>query len=295
MKRCFLIVVALLSIAELCSAQYNFTSVDYPGAAATRLVGLNDHFDIVGNYTLPGGVRHAMLFSKGQFTALDPDGILGTHTSAANQISNRGHISGWYIDEAGRHGYVLRDGVIETINYPGADFTQVNGVTDNDTVIGHFRGSDGNFHGFVLKEGTFTQIDFPGATDTFPFYMNARGDIAGEWDPSITVAGHGFLFTKHGEWISFDAPGAPENSTLAIGVNDHEEVLGEFFQADGLPRIFIVNGRHLDSPDAFHFIEAPWPASFPETMNNRGAFVGIYSDAVGGIHGFIAVPDCDRK
>jgi len=116
MKPCLLFVVALLSIAEVCSAQYTFTKVDCPGATITRLVGLNDHFDMVGNYTMPDGVHHAMLFSKGQFTALDPDGILGTHTSAANQISNR--------------------------NYPGADFTQVNGVTDNDTVIGHFRGSD---------------------------------------------------------------------------------------------------------------------------------------------------------
>ena len=294
MKQGLLILAVMLSLVGLCSAQYRFTSVDYPGASITRLVGLNDHLDTVGNYTMPGGVRHAMMYSKGQFTALDPEGILGTHTSAANQISNRGHISGWYQDESGRHGYVLRDGEVHTINYPGADFTQVNGVTDNDSIVGHFRGSDGHFHGFILKDGSFTQIDFPGAADTFPFYMNGRGDIAGEWDPDITVVGHGFLRTKQGQWISFDAPGAPDNSTLAIGVNDHELVLGEFFQTNGLPRIYIANGRRLNSPDSFQFIDAPWPASFPETMNNRQAFVGIYSDAAG-THGFIAVPHCEHE
>jgi len=145
-----------------------------------------------------------------------------------------------------------------------------------------------------MKEGEFRQIDFPGAADRFPFYMNARGEIAGEWDPSISVVGHGFLFTNNWEWISFDAPGVPENSTLAIGVNDREDVLGEFFQSDGLPRIFIVSARHLNSEGAFYFIETPWTSSLPETMNNREAFVGFYNDTAG-THGFMAVPQSERK
>jgi uncharacterized membrane protein len=287
-RHCFIFAVVML-LASSCFAQYTFTSVDYPGAAVTRFVGLNDHSDIVGHYIMPGGVRHAMLFSNGQFTPLDPDGILGTHTSAANQISNRGDISGWYADAAGRHGYVIHQGVVNTIDYPGTSYTQVNGVTDNGTVIGHYKGGDGHMHGFVLQDGNFTPIDFPGGVDTYPYYMNARGDIAGEWTSVSGTVGHGFLLTKDGQWTGFDAPGAPANSTLAIGVNDHEQVLGEYFETNGTPRIFIVSGRRLDSPDAFSFIEMPWQASSPETSNNSGVFVGFYSDAAG-THGFVAIP-----
>jgi hypothetical protein len=272
-----------------CSAQYNFTSVDYPGASITRLVGINDHLEIVGNYTLPGGVRHALIYSKGQLRALDPNGILGANTSAANQINNRGDISGWYVDAFGRHGYVLKDGVVNTINYPGASFTQVNGVTDTEIVIGHFIGSDGHFHGFILQDGNFKQLDFPGANDTFPFYLNARGDLVGEWDPFSGVAGHGFLLTKDGQWTSIDAPGAPDNSTLAIGINDHNKILGEFFDQNGQPRMFLVDASKLESPEAFVFVDFPWQPSFPETINNAGVFVGFYSDAAG-THGFVATP-----
>ena len=284
-----ILLLLVITSAATCFAQYNFTTVDYPGATITRLVGLNDHREIVGNYTLPGGVRHALIYLKGKLTALDPNGILGSHMSAANQINDRGDISGWYVDEVGRHGYVLRDGVVNTIDYPGASFTQVNGVTDTDAVIGHFIGSDGHFHGFVLQDGAFRQIDFPGANDTFPFYMNAGGDIAGEWTPFSGVAGHGFILTKDGQWTSFDAPGAPDNSTFAIGINDRGLVLGEFFQSSGLPRVFVVRSSQLQSLEAFSFIDFPWQASFPETINNSGAFVGFYSDATG-THGFVATP-----
>jgi len=289
MKALAAALMLVMGVVMTCSAQYNFTTVDYPGASITRLVGINDHLEIVGNYTLPGGVRHAFIYAKGQLSPLDPNGILGTHTSAANQINNRGDISGWYVDGSGRHGYVLKDGVVNTINYPGASFTQVNGVTDTEIVIGHFIGSDGHFHGFILQDGSFKQLDFPGANDTFPFYMNARGDLVGEWTPFSGVAGHGFLLTKDGQWTSIDAPGAPDNSTLAIGVNDHDQVLGEFFQQNGQPRAFLVDASKLQSLGAFVFVDFPWQPSFPETINDVGVFVGFYADATG-THGFVAKP-----
>jgi hypothetical protein len=236
---------------------YAFTTVDYPGAATTRLVGLNDHLEIVGHYILPGAgqVRHAMKYVDGRFEALDPDGILGSATSAANQINNRGDISGWYSAVAGtRHGYILSNGIVRTIDYPGTDFTQVNGITDTGVIFGHFRDAAGRFHGFILDGGTFTPLDVPGALNTFAFYINARGDVAGEWNAAAGEIGHGFVRTAKGDWISIDAPGAPPNSTLAIGINDHQEVLGQCRQAD-----------------------------------NAGVFVGFFSDAAG-THGLIASP-----
>ena len=102
MKSCVLFVLALI-LAAPCRAQYSFTTIDYPGAAITRLVGLNDHGEAVGNFSLAGQARHAFKYSGGKFEALDPTGVLGTHESAANQINNRGDITGWYTDGT-RHG-----------------------------------------------------------------------------------------------------------------------------------------------------------------------------------------------
>jgi hypothetical protein len=94
MKRYAFAVLSLSFFSLSCWGQYVITSINYPGASATRLVGMNDAFDIVGNYTLPGQARHAMMYSRGMFhIALDPTGVLGTNTSGATQINNRGEIS----------------------------------------------------------------------------------------------------------------------------------------------------------------------------------------------------------
>lgn len=167
----------------------------------------------------------------------------------------------------------------------------MNGITDTGTIVGHFVDSGVVFHGYLLKDGIYSQIDFPGALDTLPFYMNALGDIAGEWDSDPNQLGHAFVRTSSDEWLSFDAPGAAANSTLAIGINDHGEVLGFFRDASGQGQTFIVNKANL-APENFTFPSVP-PNSSPETMNNAGAFVGFYSDA-SGIHGFIATPHPSR-
>ena len=289
MKSCVLLVLSLI-VSSPCVAQYSFTTVDYPEAVITRLVGLNDHGEIVGNYTLKGQVRHAFKYSRGTFEALDRAGVLGTYESAANQINNRGEITGWYSTAPGtRHGYVLRDGVVNTIDYPGATYTQVNGVSDTGIVFGHFKDASQVIHGFVLQDGVFTQLDFPGAINTYPYYVNARGDVAGNYTDGPGPVGHGFVLTKDGTWIGFDAPGAPANSTLAIGVNDRRQILGYYRQSNGQYRAFLVRLEDVFATDGFTFIDVPVGGLYPETMNNSGVFVGFYSDAAG-THGLIVDP-----
>jgi uncharacterized membrane protein len=289
MKRSVLSALMLL-VSSPCFAQYSFTTVDYPGAAITRLIGFNDHFEAVGHYILPGQVRHAFKYSRGEFEPLDPAGVLGTHESAANQINNRGDITGWYTGAPGtRHGYVLINGVVNTIDYPGSTFTQVNGVSDTGIVFGHFRDASLVSHGFILQDGVFTQVDFPGALNTFPYYINTRGDVAGEYNNRAGEIGHGFVRTNDGAWIGFDAPDAPLNSTLAIGINDHREILGYYRQSNGQLRVFVVGLDDVFSAEGYEFITLPGTGATPETANNAGVFVGFYTDA-SGTHGLIAEP-----
>src|SRR5512140_3789592 len=150
---CALLLAAAPAVAQT-DAAYTFTRLDYPGAAVTRLIGLNDHLEMVGHYIMPGGVRHAMMVRLGTFIPLDPDGVLGTHASGALQINNRGDVTGYYTDTSGRHGFVLRGNALTTIDYPGSSYTQANGISDQGVVFGHFRDAAGVFHGFVLRGET---------------------------------------------------------------------------------------------------------------------------------------------
>ncbi len=290
MKRSLVFVALLLLAAHPCFAQYSFTKVDYPGAAVTRLIGLNDHYEMVGHYIMPGQPRHAFKYWRGEFEPLDPAGVLGTYESAANQINNRGEITGWYSDAPGtRHGYVLRDGIVNTIDYPGTTYTQVNGVSDTGIVFGHFRDASLLFHGFTLQDGVFTRIDVPGALNTYPYYINTRGDMAGQYNELPGQVGHGFVLTNDGAWIGFDAPGAPANSTLAIGINDTRQILGFYRQSNGQPRAFVVGLEDVLAAAGYTFIDLPGSGATPETANSAGVFVGFYTDATG-THGLIADP-----
>ncbi len=118
--------------------------------------------------------------------------------------------------------------------------------------------------------------------------MNARGDIAGEWDPDPNLLGHGFLLPKNGSPITFDAPGAPPNSSLAIGITDYGQILGVYQDAGGVYHGFVVPAGSF-APEDFTFFELPGIYGFPETMNDAGMFVGYFADA-NGTHGFIASP-----
>jgi len=66
-------------------------------------------------------------------------------------------------------------------------------------IFGHFIDPAGVFHGYRLENGSFTQLDYPGALDTLPFYLNASGDLAGEWDTNPAEIGHAFVRTRIGE------------------------------------------------------------------------------------------------
>lgn len=156
-------------------------------------------------------------------------------------------------------------------------------------MFGYFQDADLHYRGYIYKAGQFTQIDYPDARDTFPYYMNARGDLAGNWDTDPNTVGHGFVLTADGQWITFDAPGAPENSTMAIGINDRGQVLGVYLQSDGY-HPFVTSGLGFAESD-FTFFQMPGTGGFPETANSSGAFVGYYTQD-GKIHGVIgtAIP-----
>src|SRR6266849_5075996 len=76
--------------------QFNFRSIDIPGATLTRALGINPKGEIVGGYSI-GTVGHSYVLSKGTVTTFDPPyGISGT--SLAEGINPEGDIVGLYTD-----------------------------------------------------------------------------------------------------------------------------------------------------------------------------------------------------
>ena len=95
-------------------------------------------------------------------------------------INDRGQLVGEFADADGRvHGFHLDNGVLTTIDAPGALGTSALDMNDRGNSIG--ADSDGvRLTSFLLSNGTFTTIAAPGALQLTPAYgINDRGQIGG--------------------------------------------------------------------------------------------------------------------
>lgn len=289
MKKFVLLATVLFASVTFCYAQFQFTSIDYPAGFGTRTRGINNHGQIVGSYDTEDGNRHALLIQKGKFMPLAPDTILGTDYSDAYKINDRGDVVGWDCDDVTCHAFLLRDGVVTLLDFPGATLTYGFDINESGTVAGVWDLYDfqGNFvyeGGFLWKDSNFTEVIFPGPGNTGVTAINARGNFVGVWDdgpPDYTT--HGFSFSK-GAFTSFDPPFPGLTLTQPGGVNAHGDIIGQDIE-DGVTHGFLKVGANftkIDYPGAAQ--TSGWG------INLAGLMVGNWFDSSGAVHGWLAQP-----
>jgi hypothetical protein len=122
--------------------------------------------------------------------------------------------------------------------------------------------------------------------------LNDEGTVVGFYTDSNVVP-HGFIRTRGGEVVTFDAPGA------GLGANLNEGTVPYAINDFG-----VITGQYQDSSLVFHgFIRYPWGtfATFDATgaaqlpnagtqalaINNWGETAGFYVDANYAYHGFV--------
>ncbi len=171
-----------------------FTPIDVPGATFTAAFGINSEGDIVGHYGVPPtGKMSGFLLRNGTFETYDFAPPNSKFMTCGMGINPEGQIVGHYADTEGIHGFLLKDGILSSINFPSAN-TQAYGIDSNDRIVGFFQEkATGRVHGFVLdRNGAVTQIDIPGALNNAVRRSNARGDLVGSY-VGADLKVHGFL------------------------------------------------------------------------------------------------------
>src|SRR5205807_5578582 len=97
LPRILLITAALLCIAPALLAQgVSFTTVDYPGASRTRLLGMNNRGQFVGDDFIasrPDAKNQGFLWDKGKFLDIAPP---GASFNQAKAVNDSGNIAGYF-------------------------------------------------------------------------------------------------------------------------------------------------------------------------------------------------------
>ena len=257
---------------------YEFTSVDYPGAAQS-LVFDSDATTALGAFVFaPGSASSpitAFTVAGGVYQILN---VPNSTASIATGINTSGLIVGVYQDVAGSaHGFSTSDSrTFNDVDFPGATDTQAIDVNDAGVIVGDYFDAASVEHGFVSTGGTFTAIDFPGAKSTAVAGVNANGDIVGGYtDTTGTI--HGFLLSG-GVFTPINFPLA--SSTTAFGINDNGDIAGYYTDTAGTTHGFVYADNNFSTVDV-----AGASATQLTRIKNSELVTGLYTDALTAEHG----------
>jgi hypothetical protein len=122
---------------------------------------------------------------------------------------------------------------------PGATYgASVGGLNDWDQISGYYVDGTGTPHGFI-KDGTkYTTLDAPGAAYTIGSAINNEGVVTGLYVNPDT-SHHGFVWSK-GQFTTVDATITGSIGTEWIGLNNHGDLAGIYFDTNELPHAVIA-------------------------------------------------------
>src|ERR1700690_477558 len=258
--------------------------VAYPGVDAMQAPrGINDKGHIVGRYVDQSSLQQGFLLQK---TTFKPIAVPGTGVSTAPWAINKaGVVVGRYTTDGGPdyHGFILKDNTYTTVDYPGAVFAGLTGISASGVMVGVYFVQNSVFHGFLLNGGVFAPIDFPSAITTWVSGINSSGEMVGYYEaPDGTF--HGFTLVN-GTYTTLDYPGAIV--TDLTGIADRGDIIGAYSTDTGA-----TYHGFLYKDGAFPSFDVPYSSNLestaPQGINNHNQIVGSYVDESGYSLGFVA-------
>ena len=282
-------------------ADIAFTNIVDPlNPTFTQALGINDSSTIVG-------YGNAMTFNGFELT-LPP---VPPNFSRVNQnvpgadggtqvigISGTGTTVGFSVTGGVNNGFAQTGGSFTPVDQPGTAFNQLLGINKSGTVAAGYSSTDPA--GATLQKAytvsggpSFTSPTFADINAKLPSNFNSQatgvndaGTVVGFYDTTGAGVFSAFEYLAGAPMAtSFQAFGS--SSTVALGINDLGDIVGDYIGADGLMHGF------LDANGVFTSFDPPGSISTTANgINDLGQIVGFYTDANDNTIGFLAqVPE----
>jgi probable HAF family extracellular repeat protein len=257
------------------------TDLGTPPPATTAIYGavwhINTEGQIAGDYVHSGDDVRSYLWDRGRLTDI---GNLGQPVARVTDLNDKGDIIGFgSAANGGTQSYLWRDGVMTNLGapLPGQSFF-ASDLNDRGQVTGRAqtRGSDGVVHAVVWQHGHWTDL---GALDgdTGGYAMNERGTVVGAGIVGSEYVEHAFI-ARGGTIRDLGAMDSADGaSSAAIGVNDHDQVIGGGVTSGGDLFAFLWQDGTMH--------RLPGLGSTGDgvsDINNRGQIAGTVATAAGG-------------
>jgi hypothetical protein len=239
---------------------------------------LNPRAGAYVNENFPGSVQT-------QVTGLNNEGITVGFWSSMNNANMMND----------NHGFVDVAGHFRTADFPTGSpasppVDQLLGVNDAGVAVGFYTDANGNNHGYEynILANRYSSVVDPGAPSASltAAAINDHGDVAGIYTNPANGNTDGFLLS-HGRLTDLSVPGS--SSTMALGVNNLDEVVGVFVPSSNANAL---EGFTWTPQHGFTTVNDPNGATATTIngVNDFGQLVGFYVDANGNTDGFLATP-----
>ena len=151
----------------------------------------------------------------------------------------------------------------QTIDFPGAQTTVLNGINNRGQIVGSFYLPNGHTHGLALQQGIFKAFSYPGAVTSALTRINDNGTVIGFYFSGTSDVY--FMLTSGNTLTTLAYPGAL--FTYANDLNNHGQVVGT-----GLVGGSTVN--YLFSAGVYSKLNLI-PAAFVQAINNVGDLIFV--------------------
>jgi hypothetical protein len=210
-----------------------------------------------------------------------------TTYAEADGINNARLITGFYEDASSNaHGFVWRDGALQTVDYPGAVSTSLNSVNNQDVAVAFYVDTGGLYHTVTYSVGTggWTALpDIPGYPDNLGEGINDAGEVVGYASTADFSASVGWVWRPSKSAYSFLAdPAAARYATYPASINDKGQIAGYYADSSGVVHGFRKEGSTYTTVDAPGADD-----TFVFGIDNGGSVVGEWYDAAYAVQGFV--------
>jgi uncharacterized membrane protein len=210
--------------------QGRLTTFMFPGSTGTSVSDMSRNGIIVGGYSTKDGKGHAYMVHAGGFRTITLPGFPNADFTVTGVNSNGDVVGTINSDTLPVNGFLLHNGKVTILSFPGADVTQPTSINDEGVVVGGYLVQFVNSNpAFMWKDGVFSNIKPPDSIPepfVFANKISNSGVVVGSYQPES--GGTGFAL-ENGTYTKIDAPAGFEDMSI-LAVNKFDNILIEATQ-----------------------------------------------------------------
>jgi uncharacterized membrane protein len=205
--------------------QGRLTTFMFPGSTGTSVSDMSRNGIIVGGYSTKDGKGHAYMVHAGGFRTITLPGFPNSDLTVTGVNSNGDVVGTINSDTLPVNGFLLHNGKVTILSFPGADVTQPTSINDEGVVVGGYLVRFVNSNpAFMWKDGVFSNIKPPDSIPepfVFANKISNSGVVVGSYQPES--GGNGFAL-ENGTYTKIDAPAGFEDMSI-LAVNKFDNIL----------------------------------------------------------------------